>query len=214
MKDYEYYLFDADGTLIDTTELIYRCFRYSCKKFGGFDVERERVVGNIGLPLRAQLELYLGRLSDERAEEIQDAHMKHQMTIYPDYLRLFETVEAGLKLLKSRNKTLAVVTSRRMKSLELYLTETGIREYFDVLVTPEMTEKHKPDPAPAEKALELLNADAHAALFIGDAEFDIACGKGAGTDTAFVTWSNNDRSELKTMPTWFIDSLEQLDITV
>jgi pyrophosphatase PpaX len=211
MKSYEYYLFDADGTLIDTTELIYQCFRYSCKKFGGFDIERERVVGNIGLPLRAQLEVYLGQLSDERAAEVQDAHMKYQMTIYSDHLRLFDTVKTGLDLLKSLKKTLAVVTSRRMKSLELYLNETGIREYFDVLVTPEMTEKHKPDPAPAQKALELLDAQAHESLFIGDAEFDIACGKGAGTDTAFVTWSNNKRSELKTMPTWFIDSLEQLD---
>jgi pyrophosphatase PpaX len=210
VKDYACYLFDADGTLIDTTELIYECFKYTCKRFGGFEVERDRVVALIGLPLRKQIENYLGPLDEAKAEEVSQAHMAFQMSIYERHLKLFPSVSEGLSLLKNAGKKLAVVTSRRQRTLRLYLDKMGILGYFDALVTPEMTERHKPDPQPALKALELLDCAAGEALFVGDASYDIECGAAAGTDTAFVAWSANSRNSLNTAPTYVIHDLRDL----
>ncbi len=210
MKQYEAYLFDIDGTLLDTTELIFRCFQNTCRRFGGFEVSREQVVGNIGLTLRDQMEIYFGKLSDERYDELQKAHMKHQRTIYKDYLKMFPGVPETLQRLKEKSCRIAAVTSRRLESLVLYLEETEIKAFFDVLITPESTTQHKPAAEPALKALEELGTEAHQALFVGDSLFDIKCGIAAGTDTAFVLWSHNDSSAMEVKPTMAIHRISEL----
>jgi pyrophosphatase PpaX len=137
--------------------------------------------------------------------------MKYQLSIYKEHLRLFPTVREGLDLLRSRGKHCAIVTSRRRDTLDLYLKETGIYDFFEVFVTPENTAKHKPDPEPALAALSLLKAGAKGeAVFIGDSEYDIECGRSAGIDTAFVTWSHNDPAALHAKPTYCISDLTQL----
>jgi pyrophosphatase PpaX len=211
MKDYSFYLFDADGTLIDTTELIYKCFVHTCKIFGDMDVSRNDVVKNIGLTLRKQMEVYFGPLTDEQFAARAAEHMKYQLSIYPQYLRVFPTVVKGLEMLRECGKRCAVVTSRRRETLDLYLKKTGIFDYFEVFVTPENTAEHKPDPEPALAALGLLGArDKGEAVFIGDSEYDIECGKRAGIDTAFVEWSHNDPSAFPSSPTYCISDLTQL----
>jgi pyrophosphatase PpaX len=210
MKLYDCYLFDADGTLIDTTELIYRCFINTCRKFGGIEVARDLVISHIGLPLRSQLEVYLGPLSDERAVEVTKSHMDYQLSIYRDHLRVFPSVPEGLAALKAKGRRLAVVTSRRMESLQLYLRQCGIWEYFDVFVTPETTKRHKPHPEPAQAALRMLGCAPQDALFVGDAIWDIECGHDAGVDTAFVAWSATNAGSLLLRPTYLIRDLREL----
>jgi pyrophosphatase PpaX len=211
MKDYSYYLFDADGTLIDTTELIYRCFVHTCKEFGDIDISRDAVVRNIGLTLRRQMEVYFGPLTDDQFAVRAAEHMRFQLSIYPAFLRLFPTVLDGLELLRRRGKRCAIVTSRRRETLDLYLRKTGIIEYFEVIVTPENTPKHKPDPEPVLEALRLLSAvNKDEAVFVGDSTYDIECGTRAGIDTAFVTWSHTDPASLPSLPTYCIGDLTQM----
>jgi pyrophosphatase PpaX len=210
MKQYKAYLFDADGTLFDTTELIYQCFLYSCKKYGDIDVSREAVFSNIGIPLRPQLEHFLGKMSDYKEEEIVKAHMDYQLKIYQEHLRLFPGVKKTLVHLKDTGKKMAVVTSRKQYTLTLYLKQTAIYHYFDALITPELTKKHKPEPEPALEALKQLNCAPSETLFVGDAIFDIECGERAGMDTAFVTWSQIDAESLSIKPTYVIDSMNEL----
>ncbi len=211
IKEYSCYLFDADGTLLDTTELIHQCFIFTCRKYGGFEISRERVTENIGLTLRRQTELYLGPLTDDRYKTIGGDHMKYQLSIYPQYLRLFPGVAKGLGLLRSRGKHCAVVTSRRRETLELYLRETGILGYFEALITPESTVKHKPDPEPVLAALSQLKVtDKGSVLLVGDSGFDIECGSRAGVDTAYVNRSHNDSLTLATRPTYVIDDFMQI----
>jgi pyrophosphatase PpaX len=211
MKDYSYYLFDADGTLIDTTELIYQCFVHTCRIFGDIEVSRNDVVKNIGLTLRMQMEKYFGPLTDEQFAVRSAEHMKYQLSIYPRYLRLFPTVLEALTMLRGTGKACAIVTSRRRQTLNLYLQKTGILDFFTVFVTPENTQRHKPDPEPALEALRLLGASRkNEAIFIGDSEYDIECGRNAGIDTAFVSWSNNDPAVLPAQPTYVITDMTQL----
>jgi pyrophosphatase PpaX len=211
MKEYSYYLFDVDGTLIDTTELIFQCFLYTCKKFGSLDVTREQVVTNIGLTLRRQLEVYFGSLNDDRFTYLAGEHMNYQLSIYKKYLRAFPGVAECLGDLRRRGKHCGVVTSRRRQTLDLYLKETGLFDFFEVFVTPENTQKHKPDPEPVLEALALMSvADKTDALMIGDSEFDMESGLRAGVDTAFVKWGGVGPLSLRTTPTWIIDDFRQL----
>jgi len=211
MRDYKYYLFDADGTLIDTTELICRCFENTARMTGNAAISKDEVLGHIGLTLRDQMAVHFKKkLDDAEFERYRSIHMDYQMSVYKEYLKLFFDVKETLEILKSRGKKLAIVTSRFRNSLDIYLQDTGIFQYFDTLVSPEATIHHKPHPEPVLKALELLGGDASDALYVGDATFDIEAGFNAGVDTAFVNWSINSVSTLKAAPTWTIDSMKEL----
>ena len=210
MRDYNYYLFDADGTLFDTTELICQCFRNTARVAGKEFPGTEKVLRHIGMTLYDQMQIYFGPLTQDEYEELRKVHMDYQLSIYKEYLRLCKGVAEALQHLKSKGKKCAVVTSRLRSSLEIYLLETGILPNFDLLITPESTKSHKPSSEPALKALELLGGTPEEALFIGDSTYDIECGFAAGTDTAFVSWSHNEKSSLNVEPTYYLQDMRDL----
>ncbi len=206
MKRYETYLFDVDGTLIDTAELIFQCFKYSCQKFAGINIPRDIVMKHIGLPFKGQLDVYIGETSEMECEEIFLEHMRYQSTQYKKYLKAFDSVSELLNALTTNNIKIGIVTSRKKNSLIPYLNEKGLGIYFKVIISPEDTVKHEPCPDPINFALKELNSTAETSIYIGDSVFDIEAGSRAGCDTAFVSWSNIDASECHIKPTYVIDS--------
>lgn len=210
MKEYTTYLFDADGTLLDTTELIYRSFLNTCRIYGDFEIERETVYEDIGIPLITQLKKHLGERSDEEYEQILETHRSYQKEIYHETLKLYEGIKEGLETLKIKGAKLAIVSSRTRESLDLYLKHTEIFDYFSVISTPEVTENHKPHPEPVLWALDKLGSKADETIFVGDAVFDIQSGNDAGVDTALITWGHNDPGSVKAKPTVILEHMSQL----
>lgn len=207
---FSYYLFDADGTLFDTTEMIVRCFLNTAEVHNQPLPSRESITAHVGLPLRAQMERYFGPLPDEIFTTYRDTHMKYQLQIYRDHLQLCPGVAEALATLKRHDKKCAVVTSRMMQTLSLYLNETGIASFFDLLVTPESTKKHKPEPEPALEAVRVLQGSTAETLFVGDSTYDIECGKRAGCTTAFVLWSTTPVETLAYKPDYCISDMRSL----
>lgn len=210
MKPYDSYLFDADGTLFDTVDLICSCFQYVAEKYAGKTMDRGIIINGIGLPLKSQLITHLGAELDH--DRILDDYLQYQLGIMENSIHPFPHVIETLDRLKSAGKKLAIVTSRRRLSMEKILEFTDTAKYFDVLVTPEDTARHKPDAEPALKAMSLLGADKTSTVFTGDALYDICSGTDAGIDTIFVNWSHAALSSLPVPPTWSIDSLQELTI--
>ncbi|OQY33179.1 MAG: hypothetical protein B6241_08745 [Spirochaetaceae bacterium 4572_59] len=209
MKDYKTYLFDIDGTLLDTMELIYQTFHYSCNKYAGLDLDRETVWSAVGIPLDTQLEMYLGDLGDD-LKKVFNIHEDYQRSIYQEFLKIFPGVRETLGALFAKGKGLGVVTSRTMPSLMRYLSHFDIDQYFSVFITPECSDKHKPEPDPVLLALEKFGTRPEETLFLGDAEVDILSGSRAGVDTAFAKWGPNRLEDLKIPPTWDLDSIKEL----
>ncbi len=210
MKKYPCYLFDLDGTLLDTIDLVYECFRHVAQNIKGFHLERKDVISYIGIPLKNQYKHFFPDDSEEAFEHYMKIHMDYQYQIYKDYLKAFPGAKETLATLKANGAKIGLVTSRRKKSAILFTQDTGLFEYFDVMVTPEDTEKHKPDPEPARFALSCLGMKPEDSLFVGDAEFDMECGHAAGTNTAFCLWGTNDPEKLKVKPTILLGTLEDL----
>lgn len=210
MKRYPFYFFDLDGTLIDTADLIHECFKYLLSKEKLQVPPKKKITSLIGLPLKNQFQKYFPEKDEAGLEAVFNDYMGYQYLIYKDYLKLFPDVIETLALLKSEGHPLALVTSRRKKSAELFTQETGLFGFFDVIITPENTEKHKPEPDPAILAWTQLGKPKGTGLFVGDAEFDMACGKAAGLETAFVNWGPNDISSLKTKPDHILKSMKEL----
>lgn len=210
MNNYKTYLFDLDGTLLDTNELIYQSFVNTCRIYTGLELTRSEVNRHIGIPLQDQLALYLGFKTDEEMDEIVKKHQEFQKNIYKETLKAFPGVVEGLKELEQKGVNIGIVSSRTRPSLDTYLKHIGIYKYFKVISTPENTENHKPHPDPVLWALDQFNSKKEETLFIGDATFDIESGNSAGVDTAFVSWSHNQIHDMKVKPTFTLKDFKQL----
>jgi pyrophosphatase PpaX len=202
IREYACYLFDMDGTLMDTSELIYRSFLHTLDVYRIPQPGRNEITAGIGIPLKKQFEQFTGPLSEPEFLRIYETYNTYQKKLTPRCLTVFPGVRALLTTLKGRNKKLAVVTSRKRASLEGFLALKDMNGIFDALVTPESTTQHKPHPEPVLQALKELEARPEEALFVGDSVWDIESGRAAAVDTALVTWSNTDHEALTVKPTY------------
>jgi pyrophosphatase PpaX len=211
MREYDAYLFDADGTIIDTREMIYHSYIRMAEVLGIEPPARELVMNTTGLPVRRQIRELLGWDHDDAYyDRAATAYGDHIMELYPTHLRAFPGVKEGLERLWKAGKRLAVVTSRRRHSLDLFLGKLDLAKYFHALVTPDDTDEHKPSPEPALLAMRLIEADPRRTVFVGDAEFDIQCGKAAGTAAAFVSWAGIEYKNWPVQPDFVADTFQDL----
>ncbi len=179
-------LFDFDGTLVDTTELIYQSMRHAAGEvLGREDLPREVLLANVGQPLPRQMEL----LDAERAEALLESYRLHNNEHHDSLIGEFPGVEGSLARLRSGGVKIAVVTSKRLPSVEMALKRfPGLGEVVDRFVTMEDTEEHKPHPDPLLKGLELLGVPKEEAAYVGDSPFDVAAAKAAGVKSVAVSW--------------------------
>jgi pyrophosphatase PpaX len=182
---YKYVLFDLDGTLINTNKLIIESFKHTYKTCLGLEVSEQEILKYFGEPLTVTLERY----SEEKAEEMFRTYIEYNESRHDDVVTIFEGVQELLEKLERQGHTIALVTSKRRKVALMGLDLFDIRKYFEVFVSLEDTELHKPNPAPVLKALELLGANPGEAIMVGDSVFDIHCAHGADVKAVLVKWS-------------------------
>ncbi len=191
-------LLDFDGTIVDTTELIHRSMRYATDEVLGRIPNREVLMANVGQPLPRQMEI----LADgdlEKTQELLETYRLHNEEHHQDLIREFPGVEASLARLRDAGLSLAVVTSKRRPSVLMALNSfPSLKGAVDVFVTMEDTAEHKPHPAPLLKGLELLgNVPPEKAAYVGDAPFDVAAARAAGTVSIAVSWGAFTEEDLR-----------------
>ncbi|MCC8109326.1 MAG: HAD-IIIA family hydrolase [Planctomycetes bacterium] len=211
MKTYDGYLFDADGTLFDSRELIIQAYYVVAEWMRLPPPDREKIAATTGLTMPDQVRLLFGRDRDDMFyRNVEALYSSLVMAGGESRLSLFPGVKDGLRRLREHGVRLAVVTSRRRQSLEYFLGSLGVLELFDVIVTAEDTVKHKPGPEPVLLALEQLSMKPEQCVYVGDAVFDVECGSAAGVDTVLVSWGGMDPSGWTVQPGRVIDRFDEL----
>ncbi|KZL91106.1 pyrophosphatase PpaX [Clostridium magnum] len=200
-------LFDLDGTLINTNKLIIDSFQYALKKHLNKEVPLEEIVTTFGEPL----EETMAKFDKDNRDLLVSIYRDYNETNHDKFAIKFEGVESGLKALKALGIKLAIVTSKRRILADRGLKLINIYDYMDVIVTPEDTEKHKPQGEPAEKACELLGILPEEAIMVGDSHNDILCGRNAGCSTCLVQYTALPIDKLMTYkPNYVIEKIEDL----
>ena len=175
-------LFDFDGTLVDTTDLIYQSMRHATGEVLGREISRDVLMANVGQPLPRQMEL----LSAEHAEALLDSYRLHNEENHDALIKEFPGVEESLAPLKAAGGRVGVVTFSVDMALKKF---PGLGDVVDEWVTMEDTTEHKPRPEPLLKGLELLgNVPREQAAYVGDSPFDVAAAKAAGVESVAVSW--------------------------
>lgn len=198
-------LFDLDGTLIQSTELIMEAFRVTFQKYFK-DVDVEVVLTNfLGQTLAETFGYYLKE--DDDLDEIiayyrktSEVLIQSEMVAYPNALEI-------MSYLKKHHIRIGVVTSKMNHVARQHLTLVGLNDFIEHLVGYEDVKNHKPDKEPLEKALALFQMNADEAIYIGDHENDIRSAKASGMMSCAVSYSHRLKEMLSYMPDYVIDDL-------
>ncbi|MGI6590528.1 MAG: HAD family hydrolase [Eggerthellaceae bacterium] len=187
-------LFDNDGTLVDTYNLILRSFDYATRSVLGHTLPASVVMKKVGQPLVTQI----ADLSDDAVERqaLWDAYQEYNQSHHDDEVHLFPEVIPVLEQLRGAGFSLGVVTSKRHVMCQRGLDITGISDYFSCLIGKEDCTAFKPAPGPVVAGAAALGLDTSACLYIGDSPYDMESGKAAGTRTIAALWGMFQPSEL------------------
>ena len=184
-KDITTLLFDFDGTLLDTNELIVQTFLSVLGEHFPGEYGREDVLHFIG----PSLEQTFTKIAPGKVSELSDQYRRLNRTLHDELVSEYDGVAETLRTLKSRGLKMAIVSTKREETILHGLKLMGVHDVFDVLVALDHVQNPKPHPEPLELALRLLESDQQEALMIGDNSHDIEGGKNAGVRTAGVAWT-------------------------
>jgi pyrophosphatase PpaX len=185
-------LFDLDGTLLDTKELILASYRYATREVLGASLPDESVLPLIGIPLVNQMRIVAPGYVDELVE----VYREHNARMHDELIRPFEGTREALDALRAAGKRLAVVTSKRNDPARRGLACFGIQDYFEFIIGSDDTVTHKPDPEPLLLAVERLGIPADACVYVGDSPYDMQAACAANIDGIAALWGMFPRDTL------------------
>ena len=190
-------LFDLDGTLADTLDLILHSFRYTMKRHLGEDPPTEAFLASMGKPLPIQLYDY-ARSETERLA-MRDTYVAYQRSIHDDMVTPFPGAVAVVRALRKRGTRVGIVTSKGHQIGRRTLQVCGLHDEIEHVVFGDQVDQAKPHPEPVLKAMDALDLadDPGSVLFVGDSPHDMRAGRLAGTKTAAVGWRPIDRAALE-----------------
>ena len=175
-------IFDLDGVLVDATEWHFEALNRALKLFG-YQISRyEHLAAYNGLPTRTKLEMLSiekglpkalhGLLNRLKQVYTREEILRH---CWPSFDK-----EYMLSRLKRDGLRMAVCTNAISETAELMLARTGLRPYFEFVISNEEIKKPKPDPEIYRKALERLALQPAQVVVVEDAQPGVEAAKGAG----------------------------------
>lgn len=176
MGDIRAAIFDADGTIFDTRELIFEAYEHVLTSHGYAAPTRDRIYEEMrGNPA----EITYAKLAAGHAmEELMAPHRAFQAA-HADLWSAYEGLRDLLEALRSAGIKMGICTSRGA-SVVAMLEDAGVSGFFESVVHADLVENLKPHPQPVLKVLGELGIEPPRAVMIGDTDADIGSGKAAG----------------------------------
>ncbi len=197
MKQYTTYIFDLDGTLLDTLEDLTASTNYVMSKMGMPQHTMEEVRAFVGNGIRKLIERAVpGGLSNPDYERAYEEFLRHYSVHNMDRTAPYEGIVAMLEALKKRGCRIAVVSNKYYLS-----TQALCRHFFGELVEVSIGEREgirkKPAPDTVEEALRQLGVGKEGAVYVGDSEVDIATAANSGLPCISVLWGFRSKELLE-----------------
>ena len=184
MPGFDSYLFDLDGTLIDSVADLATAINLLRGELVLAPLDLSTVRGFVGDGATALVQRALPADRYDAAQlqrflALYGAHLQEQTLVYPGIREFLERLEG---------KGLAVVSNKPLDLALRLLDGLGLRRYFPGVLGGESCAAKKPDPQPVREALRRLGAPAQSAVMLGDHHTDLRAGRAAGVATCFCAW--------------------------
>jgi pyrophosphatase PpaX len=202
-------LFDLDGTIIDSIQLIVDSYHHTLRVHGHPPRTDAEWLAGIGTPLRVQ---FLEWADDPAVLDAMIAtYREFNLARHDEHVQPYAGVVDQIRAIRARGIRTGLVTSKNRYGAARGLGLCHPEPLMDVLVCADDVVNPKPHPEPVQKALSLLGASADTTVYIGDSVHDMRSGRAAGVRTAAVLWGPFTRDELAaTEPDYWLERPEDL----
>ncbi|MEC0228428.1 pyrophosphatase PpaX [Paenibacillus alba] len=204
-------LFDLDGTIVDTNELIVQSFLHSLEGETPEPLSRELIIPNMGRPLVEQMTFFTGQTEAEAIEALIKKYRTFNLSKHDELVKEFPNVRIVMEKLHAAGYKIGIVTSKIRQTTLMGLKLCGLDTFISTIVTVEDVKEAKPHPEGIFAALKELGSTPDQAIMVGDSHYDIEAAKNAGVTAVGVTWSWKGRSYLEEYsPDYLIDDMFDL----
>lgn len=194
---YDIFLFDLDGTIVDSSVGITDSVMYALRRYGIVENDRTKLYPFIGPPLTESFGKYYG-FSPGRVAEAVEAYREHYQEKGIYEIEVYEGFEDTIKHLKENGKKLVVATSKPEVFARKVLDYCGLAQYFDYIAGAELDESRGTKAAVIEYALASCRIrDKSRTVMVGDREYDVIGAKKNGLDCIGVLYGFGSRKELE-----------------
>lgn len=196
MKEYSTYIFDLDGTLLNTINDLAASTNYALRSVGLPEHTVEDVRRFVGNGVRKLMERAIENgdknpLFEKAYSIFRQHYLEHGLDTTEPYAGIVDMLEE----LNRRGKNIAVVSNKFYAATQ-ELVRHFFGEYVKVAIGERENIRKKPAPDTVVEALKLLGVDKVNAVYIGDSEVDIQTARNVGIPCISVLWGFRDRSFL------------------
>ena len=209
-------LIDVDGTLVDSVPDLAYCVDEMMKRLGrapwGEGRVREWVGNGVERLVRRAL---VGQLDGEPADEDFAKAYPVFLELYADNTskrsRLFPGVREGLDWLRDRGYRLGCVTNKAERFTIPLLSDLGLFDAFEIVISGDTLPVKKPDPGPLLHAARFFGVAPDEAWMIGDSVSDVKAARAAGFRIVCLSYGYNHGMDIRDSgPDAVIDSLADI----
>ncbi|MFC7679233.1 pyrophosphatase PpaX [Paenibacillus sp. GCM10028914] len=179
-------LFDLDGTIIDTNEMIITSFMRVFEQGPKGPLKREDIIPHMGTTLEQQLQTFSG---EEDVSTLVPLYRTYSNKYHDEMVRPFPYVNEVIEWLYAQGISMGIVTTKIRPTTLMTLEKFDLEKYMSAVVTVNDVENPKPHPEPVLKAIESIGCNPQTTLMVGDSTVDIQSAKAAGVLAAGVAWS-------------------------
>jgi pyrophosphatase PpaX len=189
-------IFDLDGTLTQTNELIFATFNHVTEKYIGRKFTPEEITGMFGPPEQVALEKLVGK---EQIRVALDDFYTFYESHHQRMAKMYDGIVDVLEMLKKRGLILAIFTGKGKQSTLISLEMLGIKKYFDLIVTGNDVENHKPSADGIRRVVKQFGLEPEQVIMVGDAVADVRAAQEAGVRIAAVLWDSYGKEKVMAM---------------
>ncbi len=196
MKDYDFYLFDFDGTLCDTTEGIFNSIIYSLDCFGIKETDLKKLEFFVGPPLFESYKT-IYNVSDDDANWLIAKYRERYKEKAAEESKIYEGIREMLSELKANGKKIAVASSKPKTFVDEISKHHNIYQYYDFISAEDFKNNHSSKEDLINRCLDFFgNPDKAKVIMTGDRFYDIDGAKAVGIDSAGAVYGFGTEEEL------------------
>lgn len=214
INQYDVFVFDLDGTLVDSVPDLALALNHALQTLGFKTVDESHVrqwVGNGSVKLVERALDFIAEFTPSNSKALHSQFLVSYQNTLCEKSVLYPQVKPILEHLKTKEKTLVVLTNKPIQFVPELLEKLGIAGFFSLVLGGDSLASKKPDPLPLLHVMTACSTHADKCLMIGDSRADIECAKQAGVASVALQQGYNQGLDLSTLsPTYLFDDMAQL----